>query len=129
VLFSLLLFGASALGDALTGGGPEWIDRSVTTQIAWLLWNVISLVGAGYVVASIAPRAREAHGLAMGTIQALFTLWAMMTVADTATPSWLWTAGILATIPAAWAGARLGAARAGERERLVRAQHGCGVEA
>lgn len=117
-LFSLLLFGASSLGDAVTGGGPEWINRSVTTQIVWLTWNVISLVGAGYAVGMIAGRAPEGHALAMGTVQALFTLGAMLTVGDSATPAWLWIAGILATVPSAWAGAW-----------LLRAQHQRGADA
>jgi hypothetical protein len=117
-VFSLLLFGASVLGDALTGGGPEWINRSVGTQLAWLLWNVVSLVAAGYVAAAAAPRAPARHALVMGAVQAMFTLGAMMTVADTATPRWLWIAGILVMLPFAWVGAW-----------LLRAQHGRRVEA
>lgn len=116
-VFSLLLFAASALGEALTTDGPEWMNRNIPTQLVWLAWNVVGLVVAGYVVAVVAPRAPVGHALVMGAVQALFTLGAMMTVSDTVTPQWLWIAGILVTMPSAWAGGQW-------RERRIRDRRG-----
>jgi hypothetical protein len=110
-LFSLLLLAAMAVGNALLGSEPEWINRSVTTQVVWLIWNIVSMVSAGYVAAVVAPRAQATHAIVMGSIQSVFTLVAMLTVSDNVTPQWLWIAGIIATIPAAWAGSRLRGAR------------------
>ena len=106
-VFSLLLLGATALGSALLGGEPEWINRSLTTQVVWLIWNVVSMVGAGYVAAAIAPRSPTMHAIVLGAVQSLFTLVAMLTVSDTVTPQSLWIAGIVTTVPAAWYGARM----------------------
>lgn len=106
-VFTLLLVGASAVGGQLAGGAPEWMSRGVTRQIVWLAWNIVSMMGAGYVAAAVARRAPVVHAVVMGGIQAIFTLAAMMTVTDTATPHWLWIGGIVSTMPAAWLGARL----------------------
>ena len=106
-VFSLLLVGASASGNALLGAEPEWINRSVTTQVGWLLWNTVSMAAAGYVTALMARRAPSMHAIVMGGAQTLLTLGAMLTVADDVTPLWLWLGGIVTTIPAAWMGARL----------------------
>src|SRR5688572_30397777 len=61
--FSLALLAAMTLGQRVLGGESEWINRSVATQLVWLAWNVVSMAGAGYITAAIAPRARVAHGL------------------------------------------------------------------
>jgi hypothetical protein len=111
--FTVALLAMMAAGDSLMGPEPEWINRSTATQLAWLAWNVVSMVGGGYVTALIAPRAKVAHALVMGAIQALFTLVAMFTAGDTVTPVWLWVGGIVATVPAAWVGARLSARGSG----------------
>lgn len=105
-VFTLLLVAGNALGTALVGGEPEWINRSVTTQVVWLIWNVVSMVGAGYITAAVAPRAPAMHAMFMGAMQSLFTVGAMLTVTDSVTPQWLWIAGIVAAVPAAWLGAR-----------------------
>jgi hypothetical protein len=105
--FTLLLLAAMSGGNALLGSEPEWINRSVMTQVVWLLWNVVSMVAAGYCAAVIALRSPAAHAVVMGALQSLFTLMAMFTVTDTATPPWLWLAGASVTPPAAWIGARL----------------------
>jgi hypothetical protein len=107
-VYSLLLFGATAAGDALLGRNEsELINGSVATQILWLIWNIAGMVSAGYAAAMIAPRAPAAHAIVMGTIQALFTLGAMFTAHGEISPPWLWIAVIAMTIPAAWSGARL----------------------
>ena len=105
--FSLALLAMTAAGNALLGAEPEWINRSVATQLAWLAWNIVSMIGGGCVTAWLAPKSPVAHAVVMGTIQACFTLAAMLTVTDDVTPPWLWIGGIATTIPSAWVGARL----------------------
>jgi hypothetical protein len=107
-VYSLLLFGATAAGDALLGRNEtELINGSVATQVLWLIWNIAGMVAAGYAAAIIAPRARVGHAIVMGAIQAMFTLGAMFTAHGDISPPWLWIAVIAITIPAAWCGARL----------------------
>jgi hypothetical protein len=108
VVYSALLFGATWAGDALLGRNESaLINYNVVTQLLWLIWNMVSMVPAGYAAAGIAPRAPTAHAVVMGTIQALFTLGALFSSHRDITPLWLWVAVIAATIPAAWCGARL----------------------
>ena len=106
-VFSVSLLAAMSLGNALAGTESEWVNRSVTTQVGWLIWNVVSMVAAGYLTAVVAAREPLTHALVMGGVQSLFTLAAMLTVTGDVTPLWLWLAGIVATIPAAWMGARI----------------------
>src|SRR5262245_57608786 len=103
--FTLALVVMTAAGNTVMGAEPEWINRSVATQLAWLAWNSVSMIGGGYVTAWLAPKAAIAHAVVMGTIQACFTLGAMLTVTDNVTPLWLWIAGIAAMIPSARVGA------------------------
>jgi hypothetical protein len=105
--FSIALLVMMAAGNALLGAEPEWINRSTATQTAWLAWNVVAMIGGGYVAAWIAPRAKISHAVVTGLIQALFTLGAFLMVTSDATPAWLWIGGIVTTVPAAWFGARL----------------------
>jgi hypothetical protein len=67
-----------ALGNAIVGAEPEWINRSVVTQLVWLAWNVVSMAGGGYVTVWIAPSAKVAHAIVMGSIQTVFTLVALL---------------------------------------------------
>lgn len=106
-VFSLGLLAAKSIGSAALGGDPQWFNRSVATQLLWLMCNVTSMIGAGYFAAAIAPRAPRAHAVLMGALQSLFTLVAMLTTGDRTTSEWLWLSGIATTVPAAWAGARL----------------------
>jgi hypothetical protein len=106
--YSLLLFAATWLGNAAFGRNESaLINHSVTTQMLWLIWNIVSMAAAGLLTGAIARRATAAHAIAMGTIQAVFTLGAMFTSHRDITPQWLWIALIITTIPAAWFGARL----------------------
>jgi hypothetical protein len=105
--FTLVLLGAMSLGGRLLGTEPEWINRTVTTQIAWLLVNVGSMALAGYVVACIARTRHVAHAVVMGAIQTLFTIGALIGNGAGDTPLWLWIGGMVMSVPAAWAGATL----------------------
>ena len=87
VTFSIALVVMMAPGNAVLGAEPEWINRTTATQTAWLAWNVVAMIGGGYVAAWIAPRAKISHAVAMGLIQALFNLGAFLTVTSDATPA------------------------------------------
>ena len=106
-VFALALAAVNAGGKALLGTEAEWINRSISTQVAWLCANAICMVAGGYVAAWIAPRAPVAHAIIVATIQAGLTLAAFLTLNDKTTPTWLWMAGIVVTVPAAWLGGRL----------------------
>jgi hypothetical protein len=105
--FSVALLVMMAVGSAVLGAEPEWINRSTATQAAWLAWNVVAMIGGGYVTAWIAPRAKASHAVMTGLLQALFTLGAFLMVTGDTTPAWLWIGGIAVVVPAAWVGARL----------------------
>lgn len=106
-VFALALVAMNAGGKALLGGDSEWINRSTSTQVLWLSVNAVCMIAGGYVAAWLAPRARVAHAILVGAIQAGFTLAAFLTLNDQTTPTWLWIGGIVATVPAAWIGGRL----------------------
>ena len=105
--FTGLLLAMMSVGNLLLGSEPEWINRSLATQAAWLLWNIVSMAAGGYATAWIAPRAAVTHALAMAALQTMFTLVAFLTISNTATPLWLWVGGMVLNFPAAVSGARL----------------------
>ncbi|SRR5687767_10751643 len=106
-VFTLGLFGIDSVGTAIVGAEPEWINRSTTTQGMWAFGNAISMIAGGYVAAWLAPGARVAHAVIVGTIQTGLTLAAFLTLRNTATPTWLWVTGMVLTVPSAWLGGRL----------------------
>ncbi|HET9193053.1 MAG TPA: hypothetical protein VFO21_09250 [Vicinamibacterales bacterium] len=106
-VFTLGLFGIDSVGTAIVGAEPEWINRSTTTQVMWAFGNAISMIAGGYVAAWLAPGARVAHAVIVGTIQTGLTLAAFLTLRNTATPTWLWVTGMVLTVPSAWLGGRL----------------------
>jgi hypothetical protein len=109
-VFTLALLALDAAGTTLLDA-ESWINRSTATQVAWLCGNAVCMIAGGCVAAWLAPRARVAHAVLVGAIQAGFTLAAFLTVNDGTTPTWLWIAGMVVTVPAAWAGGQLGATR------------------
>jgi hypothetical protein len=106
-VFALALVAVNAGGKALLGSESEWINRSTSTQVVWLCVNAVCMIAGGYAAAWLAPRARIAHAVIVATIQAGLTLAAFLTLNDQTTPTWLWLAGIVVTVPAAWLGGRL----------------------
>jgi hypothetical protein len=108
-VFTLGLLTIDATGTAFPGAEPEWINRSTTTQLVWAFGNAVSMIAGGYVAAWIAPGARVAHAVIVGTIQTGLTLAAFLTLRNTTTPTWLWVVGMVVTVPSAWLGGRLGA--------------------
>ena len=109
-VFTLALLGMNAAGTAILGAEPEWINLSTTTRVMWAIGNAVSMIAGGYVAAWLAPGARVAHAVIVGTIQTGLTLAAFLTLRNTATPTWLWVVGMALTVPAAWLGGRLRAA-------------------
>lgn len=105
-VFTLALLALNSAGSAIVGSETEWINQDTTTRVVWLLGNVVCMVAGGYAAAWIAPRARVAHAVIVGTIQTGFTLAAFLTLRGD-TPTWLWVAGMVLTVPAAWTGGRL----------------------
>ena len=103
-VFALALVAVNAGGKALLGSESEWINRSISTQVVWLCANAVCMIAGGYVAAWLAPRARVAHAVIVSMIQAGLTLAAFLTLNDKTTPTWLWIAGIVVTVPAAWLG-------------------------
>ena len=79
------------------------VNYSTKTRVAWLLWEAVSLLAAGYVTARIAGSSPMAHATAMGLIQAVVTSLAMMSL-QSDEPEWFWLTGIALMIPAAWFG-------------------------
>ena len=106
-VFTLALLALNSAGSAIVGSDAEWINRDTTTRVVWLLGNVVCMLAGGYVAAWIAPRARVAHAVIVGTIQTGFTLAAFLTLNDQSTPTWLWVSGMVLTVPAAWLGGRV----------------------
>ena len=64
------------------------------------------------------PRSR--HATVMGAIQAIVTLWAMLSISSDE-PLWFWLTGIAMMVPAAWFGGSV--ATSGVRPFLERARH------
>ena len=56
------------------------INQNTLTRVCWLIWETMSMVGAGYVTARLAPRFEVRHATVMGAIQAVVTMWAMFSV-------------------------------------------------
>jgi len=105
-VFALGLWAINSSGAAILAE-PDWINRGTNTQVLWLFANTACMIAGGYVAAWIAPRARVAHAIIVGTIQTGLTLAAFLTLNDRTTPTWLWISGIVVTVPAAWLGGRL----------------------
>jgi hypothetical protein len=106
-VFTLALLAMDSVGAAILGAEPEWINHSTVTRVVWALGNVLSMIAGGYVAAWIAPGARVAHAVIVGTIQTGLTLAAFFTLRNDAIPTWLWVVGMVLTVPAAWLGGRL----------------------
>jgi hypothetical protein len=79
------------------------VNYSLGTRLFWLAWETLSMGAAGFVTARLAASSHLQHAMVMGGIQAVVTLWAMLTVPSDE-PLWFWLTGIVLMIPAAWLG-------------------------
>jgi hypothetical protein len=87
------------------------VNYSTLTRLLWIAWETMSMVAAGFVTARLAGSSHVVHATVMGAIQAIVTLWAMLSVPNDE-PLWFWLTGIVLMIPAAWLGGRLAGRRA-----------------
>ena len=83
------------------------IDSGGIASVLWLVWEALSMAGAGYVTAWIASRHEIRHAVIVGAVQSALTLWALFAVREPDSPLWFWVTGILLMVPAAWFGGRL----------------------
>ena len=88
------------------GATTTIVNYSTNTRVFWLIWEAVGLSAAGYVTARLAASSHVAHATVMGAIQAVVTLWAMLTV-PSGDPMWFWIIGVALMIPAAWFGGRM----------------------
>jgi hypothetical protein len=79
------------------------VDYSMATRVFWLIWETLSMGAAGYVTARLASGSHVVHATVMGAIQAIVTVWAMVSVRGDE-PLWFWITGIAMMVPAAWLG-------------------------
>lgn len=117
VTLSVSLYAMQGAGTAvllrMNPGLPETasiVNYSNVTRVFWLIWETLSMGAAGYVTARIASSSHVEHAIVMGAIQAIVTVWAMLSVRGNE-PLWFWVAGIAMMVPAAWLGGRLRARR------------------
>ena len=110
ITFSVALIGVQGIGTAILHSMDPNLSATTTivnynreTRVAWLIWEAVSLVAAGYVTARIAPSSPVAHATAMGLFQAVVTSSAMLSLRSDE-PEWFWVTGIALMIPAAWLG-------------------------
>ena len=99
---------------AVRHGAGHWSEerrhRHPVSGVARMV--TFSMIAGGFVTAWIAPRARVAHAVGMGALQAAMTIVAMLMPPEGASqPLWVWLGGIALMVPAAWAGARLRSSR------------------
>lgn len=83
------------------------VNYSLGSRLFWLVWETLSMCAAGFVTARLAASGHVMHATVMGSIQAVVTLWAMLTV-PSGEPVWFWLTGIVLMVPAAWFGGRIG---------------------
>jgi hypothetical protein len=107
VTFSVALYAMQGAGTALLlRMHPELpptasiVNFSTATRVFWLVWETVGMVAAGYVTARLAATSAVTHATVMGAIQAIVTVWAMLSVPSDE-PLWFWLAGIASMVPAA----------------------------
>ena len=83
------------------------IDSGGISSVLWLVWEALSMAGAGYVTAWLASHHEIRHAVVVGAVQAALTLWAPFAVREPDSPLWFWVTGILLMVPAAWFGGGL----------------------
>lgn len=90
------------------------INRNAPLKLFMLAYGTLCGVAGGYVTAWVARRAGVWHASIMGAIQVSLTALAMTDYMDTA-PLWVWIAGMVLTVPAAWCGGNIRSARVKQR--------------
>jgi hypothetical protein len=81
--------------EALSGNHYVWLLTS--------FYTFLCVIAGGYVAARLAVRDQTQHAMALGLIQSVLTIPAMMAFPGKA-PIWGWIISMIAVIPAAWCG-------------------------
>lgn len=117
ITLSVFLYAVQGIGTAILfqlhpdlPATTSIVNYSLGSRLFWLVWETVSMCAAGYVTALLAGSSRVTHATVMGSIQAVVTVWAMLTVPSNE-PAWFWLTGIVLMIPAAWFGGMLRARR------------------
>ncbi len=117
VTLSVALYAVQSVGTALLlrmhpdlPATTSIVNYSMASRIFWLIWETLAMGAAGFVTARLASTSHVAHATLMGGIQAVVTLWAMLSVPSNE-PMWFWLTGIALMIPAAWLGGLLSVRR------------------
>jgi hypothetical protein len=90
--------------DALSDTAP--LSHSLPARLFMMAYTMFSIALGGYVTAWIARRAQALHGVIMGAIVFVLTVWEMFRLPHQA-PLWSWITGMILIIPAAWFGAAI----------------------
>ena len=75
-------------------------------MVVWAItftYTFVCVIAGGWVTARLAPKLRERHALALGVIQSLLTIPAMLAFPAQA-PIWGWILSMILVIPGAWLG-------------------------
>jgi hypothetical protein len=91
------------------------ITHNLPASVFMFFYTSLCVVAGGYVTGYLARRRPAQHAVAMGAVQAVLTIWAMISLPDVA-PLRNWIVAILLAIPTAWLGGFL---RAKQVERGV----------
>jgi hypothetical protein len=94
---------AVLLSEQFGAADPLAVRQHQVFRAYLLATTLLSVVAGGYTAALIAKTAKIGHAIALGVVEVVFTIGAMIAV-DDGTPLWIWAAGILLLLPAAWAG-------------------------
>jgi hypothetical protein len=79
------------------------INHNLPATLFLFTYTALCVAAGGYVTAWLARRSERLHAVIMGGVEALLTVWAMLSIPDQA-PLPTWITGIALTVPAAWCG-------------------------
>jgi hypothetical protein len=82
------------------------ISHNLPANLFLFTYTSLCVVAGGYVTAWLARRSKMLHAVIMGSVQAILTVWAMLSIPEQA-PLRNWIASIALTVPAAWCGGML----------------------
>jgi hypothetical protein len=91
---------AGVFPDAQSAGATS---LNVVRKLIMFVYTTLCVACGGYVTAWVARGSETRDAVIMGAIQAALTVLAMIQFYDKA-PLWVWIAGIVVTVPAAWCG-------------------------
>ena len=84
--------------------GPEALSSNPWVRALMFAYGFLCVAAGGYVAARIARRLPVQHAAAMGIIQSVLTIMAMLSPSGNHASRWVWVVTAILTIPAAVAG-------------------------